>query len=361
MARNDSNRILVCLRYGIGDVVMELPALRGLRADRPRAHLTALGAWPALELFEDDPLFDARAGIQDFGLEHWGDHGDVGVREWLRKWCDANRFTEVLDACHTVAGVRAVLAERDLPTFDTGGALETEGTRGGSAARSIWRSAVRAWGLTDRADEPVPTLHLPERARHTAHEYFLQHGLAGREVVAVAPVASSRLKRWPLDRLCRFMSEIAAERNCRLLVFGVLHEDRETIDRVTRAVPPGTLHHVEPLHLQSTAAMIERCDALLANDTGLMHIGATVATPTVAIFGPTSANVALPVGAAAASATLPCEYRLEGRFGPPQCVLEDRCLLGVGGCISTVTAEAAIPTLANLLDGQPATTSGAAT
>ncbi len=40
----EARRILVCLRYGIGDVVMELPVLDALRAAVPRAHITALGA-----------------------------------------------------------------------------------------------------------------------------------------------------------------------------------------------------------------------------------------------------------------------------------------------------------------------------
>ena len=46
----EARRILVCLRYGIGDVVMELPVLDALRSALPRAHITALGAYPAIEL-----------------------------------------------------------------------------------------------------------------------------------------------------------------------------------------------------------------------------------------------------------------------------------------------------------------------
>lgn len=42
-----SATILVCMRYGIGDVVMQTPALDALRHAAPNAHIVALGATPS--------------------------------------------------------------------------------------------------------------------------------------------------------------------------------------------------------------------------------------------------------------------------------------------------------------------------
>ncbi len=344
-----SERILVCLRYGIGDVVMEMPALRGLRAQHPHAHLTALGAWPALELIEGDPLFDALSGVQDFGFRHWGDHGAEAARTSVAAWVDHNRFDRVLDAAHTVIGIRDVLGAMGIPVFNIGGFLDAATGTDGGGARSIWRSAVRDWGLNDDATEPLPRLHLPERARRAAHELFLHRGLVGREVVAIAPVASSRLKRWPMDRVCALMRRLANERECQLLVLGIPTEERSALERMKLAAGPDRVIHVAPRHLQETAALIQRCSALLSNDTGVMHIGAAVGTPSVAVFGPTSPEVVLPAGARAAGPEIPCGYRLNDRFGPPDCVLRDRCLIAPESCIAAVPVETVAQALYALL------------
>jgi ADP-heptose:LPS heptosyltransferase len=335
-------RLLICLRYGIGDVVMEMPALRGLRAQHPRAHFTALGAWPALELIEGDPLFDTHRGVQDFGFRHWGDRGGEAERDAVRGWIEANGFDRVLDASHTVIGIRDVLGATGIPAANTSRYLEAE-----PGAGSIWRSAQRAWGLAGPMPESGPVLHLPDAARAAAAGLFNRYGLVGREVIALAPVASSRLKRWPMQRVCELVERLAAERTSHFLVLGVAPEQTGAL----RAAGRERVTVVPPRHLQQTAALIECCSALLSNDTGLMHIGAAVGTPTVAVFGPTSPRVVLPSRAHAAGPPGPCVHRLEDQFGPPECVLQESCLIGPGSCIDAVSVGDVAAALRNALDG----------
>ena len=347
MVTHVAQRVLVCLRYGIGDVVMETPALRALRAERPQARLTALGAWPVLELFAGDPVFDRLQGIQEFGFRHWGDRGSAVARERIAAWLDAHDFTEILDASHTAIGIREVIEERSVPSRNTEGRLEAEaGPGSGRGARSIRHSATRAWGLPPATGAIVPRLHIPESARQVAARFFRRYGLDGREVVGIAPVASSRLKRWPLDRVFALLRRLARSRDCHVLVFGLGAREQRTAARLRRAIGEQRLIRVEPAHLQRTAALIGRCDALVSNDTGLMHMGGAMGTPTIGVFGPTSPRVLLPIGARAAGPPHPCDYRPDDRFGPPQCVLADRCLVGPRSCITRVPVDE----IARLLD-----------
>ena len=340
MAPQATERILVCLRYGIGDVVMETPALRALRAERPSARLTALGAWPVLELFAGDPVFDRLQGIQEFGFRHWGDRGSAGARDRMAVWLDANDFTEILDASHTAIGIREVIEARPVPSRNTEGRLEVDsGPANGRGARSIRHSATRAWGLSRASGAIAPRLHLPESARQVAARFFRRHGLEGRQVIGIAPVASSRLKRWPLDRVFALLRRLAGERDCHVLVFGLGAHDKRTVARLGRAIGEQRLVRVEPAHLQRTAALIGQCDALVSNDTGLMHMGGAMGTPTIGIFGPTSPQVLLPLEARAAGPPHPCGYRPTDRFGPPRCVLDDRCLVGPRSCINLVSVD----------------------
>jgi ADP-heptose:LPS heptosyltransferase len=85
-------RVLICLRYGIGDVIMELPALRAVCAHWPHAHFTTLGAHPALELPQGDPDFNTQACVQDFGFAHWGDCGTATARRHFGDWFAEQEF-----------------------------------------------------------------------------------------------------------------------------------------------------------------------------------------------------------------------------------------------------------------------------
>jgi heptosyltransferase-2 len=65
-------------------------------------------------------------------------------------------------------------------------------------------------------------------------------------------------------------------------------EFRQLVDFEIVNVPPGTL--------RTLAAIISQCDLLICNDTGIMHLGASVGLPLVAIFGPTDPVEWKPVG-----------------------------------------------------------------
>jgi ADP-heptose:LPS heptosyltransferase len=340
MSSPSPQRVLVCLRYGIGDVVMELPALRALRAEWPDAHVCALGAWPALELLEGDPLFQRIVSIQGFGFHHWGDEGTAEARAELAQWCRDAGFDHVIDAFHAPTGIRRTLAELSIPALNTTGDLSPADQETGGAL-SIWRSAVHAWGLARSARLPPPALFMSTRARRAAEAFFQQRGLGHRPAIAIAPVASSPLKRWPVEHTAELMRRLHDEHECDQLVFGLASDDG-ALALLERSLPRHAFYPVELMHLQQTAALIARCHAFVGNDTGLMHISAAVGTPTVAVFGPTSARVALPEGARAVAPSLPCVYRLEDRFGPPQCVLEDRCLVREQSCIAAIPVDAVL-------------------
>lgn len=61
----------------------------------------------------------------------------------------------------------------------------------------------------------------------------------------------------------------------------------------------GAVDLVGQLSLPEVAAVLARADLFVGNDSGLMHIAAATGTPTLGLFGPTSADEYGPVGARA--------------------------------------------------------------
>jgi ADP-heptose:LPS heptosyltransferase len=73
-----------------------------------------------------------------------------------------------------------------------------------------------------------------------------------------------------------------------------------------RRLGPGCAGVVGRTTPRVLAAVLERCDLLLANDGGVAHVAATVQTPTVAVFGPSNDAAWRPLGAHVVAADIPC-------------------------------------------------------
>jgi ADP-heptose:LPS heptosyltransferase len=356
-----SHRLLLCLRYGIGDVVMEMPALRGLRAAMPHTEIYLLGARPALELFEGDPDFQALICIQDFGFSHWGDLGDAEARQRFQQWFSNAGFSGVLDPFHAVFGVQNTLTQSGVPWRNCSPVPQPpEELTGGHGIAAIWESAVENWGLASLSaenrghlDPPAPALYIPDRVRRCAEDRIAQWlPRDDRAIVGMAPIASSELKRWPLERILEVIRWLVGERNRRILIFGMDETETAFARQLREQGSKSDIALVQPTHLQETAALITRCQAFLSNDTGLMHLAACVDVPTIGIFGPTAAHLYLPDNSLAVASNRPCEYRLYEEFGPPRCVHEGHCLIAEQGCIHDIPVEAAKLALDKLLSAQ---------
>lgn len=348
------HRILVCLRYGIGDAMMEIPALRSLRAAWPDAELWLLGARPALELFEGDPDFQNLVCVHDFGFQHWGDLGDDTARQEFQRWFRNSDFDCVLDPFHAVFGIQNALTHSGVAWRNSSPRPRVpERLEGGHGIAAIWRSAVDKWGLDPRphSGPPPQSLFIPANAERAAGQRLLDWfggSDPDRPVVGLVPLASSELKRWPVERLAEVVRWLTGKQQCRVLIFGAA-ADSPLLPPLRRAAPKNALLALAPTHLQETAALAARCDAFVSNDTGLMHLAAAVGTPTVGIFGPTAAHIYLPGSSLAVSSERACEYRLQEHFGPPQCVHAAHCLIAPESCIRTIPTAAVTAALEKLL------------
>ncbi len=91
-------------------------------------------------------------------------------------------------------------------------------------------------------------------------------------------------KRWPGERFMAVAERVRRERGARVILFGSRAE-RPELERLS-----GGLARVltGEAGLRNVASVMERCSLFLTNDSGLMHLAASVGTPVVAVFGPTS-------------------------------------------------------------------------
>jgi len=134
---------------------------------------------------------------------------------------------------------------------------------------------------------------------------------------------------WPWKKWHGFAD--LARRLPRVVVVGSAHDaiNERTYFGRSFVWPPHVQDYAGRLSLADTAALVSQCAALVANDSGLMHLGVALGVPTFGIFGITS-----PVREAidapnmmAITKRLPCEPACRrGPWGRRDCEHHLQCL-----------------------------------
>ncbi len=130
-----------------------------------------------------------------------------------------------------------------------------------------------------------------------AENFLLEHDVKkGDIVIAVHPGAKWDTKRWDQEKFAEVCRTLVDRLTAKLMLLG---EEREEaiIREVGSGLPVDRAFEVLNLPLGKLAALIRRCNCLISNDSGPMHLASALGVPVVAIFGPTHPKLGFaPVG-----------------------------------------------------------------
>ncbi|MDQ6856680.1 MAG: glycosyltransferase family 9 protein [Candidatus Dormibacteraeota bacterium] len=161
-----------------------------------------------------------------------------------------------------------------------------------------WVRLAAALGITGG---PIGTEFLPPaEAGRSAEQLLLSKGVGGdgRLLVAIAPghgFADVGAAPWGPERFAHLANRLATRHGAGVVLVGD-PGDRETAEAMLLDLAADTVDLCGELDLATTAAVIARCDLLIATDTPLLHLAAAVGTASVGLFGPTSGRVRAPAG-----------------------------------------------------------------
>ena len=146
-----------------------------------------------------------------------------------------------------------------------------------------WTSSVsaprRCWGTT--------------RYRGTGPGGRIRCRPAG--VVVVHPGATDPRRRWPAARFAEVAAACAAD-GCTVLVVGDASERHLAADVVRASGSENVRSIAGEADLGTLAALLARCDVMVANDSGPRHLAQALGTPTVGIYWAGNALNAGPLG-----------------------------------------------------------------
>lgn len=285
----DPRRVAVFRALFLGDLLCALPALDALAARFPDAEVTLVGLPWARELagrlrsihrFEPFPgspglpegdadeeraeafLARMRAGRFDLAVQL---HGSGGVTNGV------------------VAGFRATRSIGYGPP-DDGRLTAVLPWREDEHEVARWLRLVAALGAS--ADRTRIDLPLSELDHRGAAELLGGPG-AGGPVVGLHVGAKDAARRWPPERFAALGDALARRHGARLALTGGPGE-RPLAEALLERMEAPALDLVGRTDLGTFAAVVDRLDLLVTNDTGASHVAAATRTPSVVLFGPTS-------------------------------------------------------------------------
>lgn len=149
-----------------------------------------------------------------------------------------------------------------------------------------------------------------------------------RPVLALAPGAEfGGAKRWPASHFAALARAVVAQQPAMQVILLGSPKDKEACSEVAQQLTGAQVFNLAGVtSLAEAIALIAISSAVVANDSGLLHIASALNSPVVALYGPTDPDHAPPFSDLAASISLrlacaPCKQR-ECPLGHQDCMVK---------------------------------------
>jgi len=314
-------RFFIRLPNWLGDVVMALPLLRALRAARPDAEFTLIGKGAFEPLVRQWDVCDVYTALPKRGRGYFRFFRELRHRYPDTYLLFTNSVRGDVEAWLTRAPQRFGLERpgRRRPLLTHTYALPAGYDEARHHQLALWTDFLGYFGLERAPERSVCPPPKPD----------------GPPVIGlICGSENTPAKRWPVRH---WRALIAAVPEARFVLFGT------PADRVlTTAVAAGAeAARVENLagqtDLPAFIARLRACHALVANDTGGLHLANALGVPVIGLFGPTNPVRTGPV------------------FAAPTVVLQPPgCPPTGGGSLEALTPDTVAAALRARLAGAPA-------
>ncbi|MPZ81888.1 MAG: glycosyltransferase family 9 protein [Actinophytocola sp.] len=256
-----TGEVLVLRALGIGDLLVAVPALRGLRRAFPDDHLVLAAPAGLAELVTLVGAVDELLPTPGLGALHW--HRDP-PKEAVN--LHGSGPESIADLRATTPHRLVTYRHRDVP--DVGGPPWPDG--GHEVDR--WCRLLHAHGIA--ADPADLALHRPATPSPAPG------------AVVIHPGAAFPARRWPPERFAEVARRFAADGHHVVVTGSDSERELATHVAIEAGLPPRDVL-AGRTGLGELAALVADATLVVCGDTGMGHLATAYGTPSVVLFGPT--------------------------------------------------------------------------
>ena len=296
---NHVNRILVRGVNWVGDTILTYPAVQILKSLFPHSHLTILVSSPLVDLWKTFPYVDEIIPFQKKkGIGSFWEDLNLGQSLKERNFDLAvilpRSFRSAFQIYIARIPIRIGYQDEGRSLFLTHGIRRTKEILRSHRVQ-YFKKLIEPLGEVESS--PFPRILLREEDRRWAEQALKDLNLLdGRPLIGMNPGATYGLaKCWYPERFGELGKRLFKEWKATVLLFGK-EEERPIVNEILQHLKEGGIDLTGKTRLLQLAALLERCQLLVSNDTGTMHVATAVGTPVVALFGSTDPSITGPWG-----------------------------------------------------------------
>lgn len=283
MNQENSKPVVLIIHPGaLGDVMLSLTAIHGLRRDFPDHELILVVQGEIGRFLFQYDVVDRVVNIDETMLsELYSDNPNLGIAD-----------AEVLARCEY-----AVVWVKDL---------------GGRLFVNLQSLGVKNITVMSPHDQTLHAIHQSERYGESVLEWKqdkteegvfhpfrlsakgpgVEKVISGfstgkdRKILMIHPGSGSRHKCLRPEKFCSMIRQLSESQNCQLILCQGPADENTFFDLqpYLQQIPHGILKNT---CLSDMAKAIGQVDVFLGHDSGLTHLAAALGVPTIALFGPT--------------------------------------------------------------------------
>jgi len=266
-------KVLIIRLNAMGDVILALPVAMAVKAQYPDAIVDFATRKEYASIFDQFPAVDTAYSFEG---------GTYDLLKKLRK----QNYDTVIDlqknprSLFITAGInpknvvsypkrrikREIIVRQDHLRLNAGHTVD-------AYMQALGRIKVKPVGRRPQVELQ------PDVAQYGID--FIKNANLGDKVIGLCPGSKHQEKCWHgYEELARLL---IADNDKGVIIFGGQHDKfdpRLNIDSPKLAA-------ANNLDLDKVAGIMNKCDLVVTNDSGLMHLAVALSTPVVAIFGPT--------------------------------------------------------------------------
>jgi heptosyltransferase-2 len=141
------------------------------------------------------------------------------------------------------------------------------------------------------------TMAISKRDRVWAEDFFKKNGLKEDDlIVGLIPAGGASwgkdfsYRHWPWENYARVADKLIRELKARIIIFGDSSEGN-ICRQVQNAMQQAPINACGKTSLKQFAALLGKCNLIVCNDGGPLHVAVSQDVPTVSVFGPVDEKV----------------------------------------------------------------------
>lgn len=292
-------RILITRTDRIGDLVVSTPVFQALREQFPSAHLAVCVFREHRELVQGNSYINEVILYEKSGHEK-GWFGQLQFAGQIRqKKFDAVIHLHATNRMHVMgwlAGIpnrigynrRAAWALTQVCEYDKKEGRKHESEYLLDLCSSVFpqqqiESSPKKQVLNQVSVPYLPLVPVSAGMRISVDNLLLHYGIKeGESFAVIHPSASDKTKMWPAEKF----AELAKTWRVASHWIGIGdHKASEQIQTISKVSGLPIVNLCGKLSLGMLAALFEKAEIVISNDSGPAHIAAAVGAPTISIFG----------------------------------------------------------------------------